>query len=60
MAFLSQSLAPVAASHMSVSRRRVIVGTTIGNALEFFDFTVFSFLMLFIEVPYLIFFTNPM
>ena len=48
MAFLSQSLAPVAASHMSVSRRRVIVGTTIGNALEFFDFTVFSFLMLFI------------
>ena len=27
-------------------RRRVIAGTTIGNALEFFDFTVFSFLML--------------
>ena len=24
-------------------RRRVIAGTTIGNALEFFDFTVFSF-----------------
>ena len=27
-------------------RRRVIAGTTIGNALEFFDFTVFTFLML--------------
>ncbi|MEN5161488.1 MFS transporter [Achromobacter spanius] len=29
-------------------RRRVIAGTTIGNALEFFDFTVFTFLMLII------------
>ena len=27
-------------------RKRVIAGTTIGNALEFFDFTVFTFLML--------------
>ncbi|MGH8817434.1 MFS transporter [Achromobacter pestifer] len=30
----------------STMRRRVIAGTTIGNALEFFDFTVFTFLML--------------
>ncbi|MGE6918803.1 MFS transporter [Achromobacter kerstersii] len=32
--------------HSSAMRRRVIAGTTIGNALEFFDFTVFTFLML--------------
>lgn len=32
--------------HSSTMRRRVIAGTTIGNALEFFDFTVFTFLML--------------
>ncbi|SFP81415.1 Predicted arabinose efflux permease, MFS family [Pseudomonas sp. NFPP07] len=48
MAVVSESFAPVAATNLCVSRRRVIVGTTIGNALEFFDFTVFSFLMLFI------------
>ena len=34
--------------HSSTMRRRVIAGTTIGNALEFFDFTVFTFLMLII------------
>ena len=34
--------------HSSSMRRRVIAGTTIGNALEFFDFTVFTFLMLII------------
>ncbi|MFY3549912.1 MFS transporter [Achromobacter insolitus] len=32
--------------HTPTMRRRVIAGTTIGNALEFFDFTVFTFLML--------------
>ena len=32
--------------HTPSMRRRVIAGTTIGNALEFFDFTVFTFLML--------------
>ncbi|WMD19776.1 MFS transporter [Achromobacter seleniivolatilans] len=32
--------------HTSSMRKRVIAGTTIGNALEFFDFTVFTFLML--------------
>lgn len=32
--------------HTPAMRRRVIAGTTIGNALEFFDFTVFTFLML--------------
>jgi MFS family permease len=48
MAFLSQSLAPVAASHMSVSRRRVIVGTTIGNAWSSSTSRCSSFLMLFI------------
>lgn len=48
MAAISEVLAPVAETNMQVSRRRVIAGTTIGNALEFFDFTVFSFLMLFI------------
>lgn len=32
--------------HSSTMRLRVIAGTTIGNALEFFDFTVFTFLML--------------
>ncbi|OZI44875.1 MFS transporter [Bordetella genomosp. 5] len=32
--------------HTPGMRRRVIAGTTIGNALEFFDFTVFTFLML--------------
>ena len=40
--------APSAGANLYASRRRVITGTTIGNALEFFDFTVFSFLMLFI------------
>lgn len=30
------------------ARQRLIIGSTIGNALEFFDFTVFSFLMLFL------------
>jgi MFS family permease len=30
------------------SKRTVVVATTIGNALEFFDFTVFSFLSVFI------------
>lgn len=34
------------ALHTPSMRRRVIAGTTIGNALEFFDFTVFTFLML--------------
>jgi len=34
------------ALHTPPMRRRVIAGTTIGNALEFFDFTVFTFLML--------------
>lgn len=34
--------------HSSMARRRVIAGTTTGNALEFFDFTVFTFLMLII------------
>ena len=29
-----------------MSRRRTIVATTIGNALEFFDFTVYGFLAL--------------
>ncbi|KGD96192.1 major facilitator transporter [Achromobacter sp. RTa] len=48
MAAISEVLAPLAETNMQVSRRRVIAGTTIGNALEFFDFTVFSFLMLFI------------
>lgn len=32
--------------HSRAMRQRVIAGTTIGNALEFFDFTVFTFLML--------------
>ncbi len=32
--------------HTPSMRRRVIAGTTIGNALEFFDFTVFTFLIL--------------
>lgn len=32
--------------HTRAMRQRVIAGTTIGNALEFFDFTVFTFLML--------------
>ncbi len=36
----------VGALYAPATRRRVIAGTTIGNALEFFDFTVFSFLML--------------
>ncbi|WP_221775353.1 MFS transporter [Pseudomonas sp. MSSRFD41] len=48
MSIVQQSYAPLVAPGLRVSRRRVIVGTTIGNALEFFDFTVFSFLMLFI------------
>lgn len=48
MAAISEAFAPVAETNLQVSRRRVIAGTTIGNALEFFDFTVFSFLMLFI------------
>lgn len=30
-------------SHAPPSRRKVLVATTIGNALEFFDFTVYSF-----------------
>ena len=29
-----------------ISRRKTIVATTIGNALEFFDFTVYGFLAL--------------
>src|SRR6478609_5091436 len=33
-------------SRPAISRRRTIVATTIGNALEFFDFTVYGFLAL--------------
>lgn len=32
----------------SQAKQRLIIGCTIGNALEFFDFTVFSFLMLYL------------
>jgi MHS family proline/betaine transporter-like MFS transporter len=38
---------PVREAYMTVGRR-VIAATTIGNALEFFDFTVFSFLSIYI------------
>ena len=31
------------ARHAAPSRTKVVVATTIGNALEFFDFTVYSF-----------------
>ena len=45
---MSIAIATVApgALHTPSMRRRVIAGTTIGNALEFFDFTVFTFLIL--------------
>ncbi|WP_287882074.1 MFS transporter [Aquitalea sp.] len=45
------SVASSVTSQRLVSRQakqRLIIGSTIGNALEFFDFTVFSFLMLFL------------
>lgn len=37
-------MSSVAAARPGMSRTRVIAATTIGNALEFFDFTVYSFL----------------
>lgn len=37
-------MSSVAAARPGLSRTRVIAATTIGNALEFFDFTVYSFL----------------
>jgi len=40
------SALPLQALHARPGRRKTIVATTIGNALEFFDFTVYGFLAL--------------
>ncbi|MGO4393300.1 MFS transporter [Variovorax sp. M-6] len=38
----------ISASRVPMTRRKTIVATTIGNALEFFDFTVYGFMALLI------------
>lgn len=47
---MSSATGSITATHpvSTQARQRLIIGSTIGNALEFFDFTVFSFLMLFL------------
>ncbi|MBS80906.1 MFS transporter [Variovorax sp.] len=39
-------MSPTRPAHSAASRRQTIVATTIGNGLEFFDFTVYGFLAL--------------
>lgn len=37
---------PTSPAHVQLSQRKTIAATTVGNALEFFDFTVYGFLAL--------------
>lgn len=43
MAAAYRAALEIPARHAPPSKRKVVVATTIGNALEFFDFTVYSF-----------------